>query len=105
MSITSQHLTDCSSQDNARDAAAGKKVKTSKYGHAGGKTTCLDPGMPKFLLAVAAKGKVKVNSMAGSKHGDGSAHYRCVAWLAWKRSSRFSSGAWPQMLESSMENF
>lgn len=61
--------------DNIRDAAHGKMVYTSDYGHARGKLTELSPKMLSMLYNLSNDYTYTISELAGAKHSASSRHY------------------------------
>lgn len=72
--------------DNIKDAANGRPVHTSKYGHGKGKLVQLSPQLLKMLDGITKVYSIRISEIAGGAHGGptkrsplGSRHYAGVA--------------------------
>jgi RHS repeat-associated protein len=65
--------------DNIIDAANGKLVYTSEYGHAKGVQVDIKPELLTMLNKLADKYSFSISEIAGARHGFGSRHYSGIA--------------------------
>jgi|GEM_PF-585464 len=65
--------------DNIHDAAAGRRVNTSEYGHARGRQVDLDPRLLTMLNQLAQEFHLGISEIAGGRHSENSRHYSGIA--------------------------